>query len=176
MTNNDLHSIGQKTKDRAIRTLLKIWSWAQVLWKGSKFLLHMWHRSCYFSNHTKASDMKIVFDTSIRKSLFVILSFVYCTLSCLSFVYSPLYCLSFVYYPLHCLSFCIAHCIVCSFILCLLSIVLSVHCIVCPLYCLSIVLSVHCIVCPSLIYSFFYPPFSKWRRIKKMFTFQTWKK
>ena len=76
------------------------------------------------------------------RSLFVILSFVYCPLSCLSFVYSPLYCLSFVYYPLHCLSFFIAHCIVCSFILCLLSIVLSVHCIVCPLYCLSIVLSV----------------------------------
>jgi hypothetical protein len=42
-TNNDLQTIAQNNKDRTTRTPLK----TRMLRKGKKFLLHMWHPSCY---------------------------------------------------------------------------------------------------------------------------------
>ena len=42
-THNDLQTITENNKDRATRNPLK----TRMLRKGKKFLLHMWHPSCY---------------------------------------------------------------------------------------------------------------------------------
>jgi len=47
-TNSDLRNATQKTKDRTNTKPTKKQEWTEVLRKGRKFLLHIWHPSCYF--------------------------------------------------------------------------------------------------------------------------------